>query len=65
MSEAIITVKGNNGKLYLYEDSVFFERKSILGHIDAALTSAKTSYGYEKNISYDVISDNRFHYYDK
>lgn len=55
MSEAIITVKGQNGKLYLYEDSVFFERKSILGHIDAALTSAKTSYGYEKNISYDVI----------
>lgn len=55
MDNAIMVVKGNNGTLYVYEDSVFFERKSIIGHIDAVLFSAKTSYGYEKNISYDVI----------
>lgn len=27
MDNAIMVVKGNNGTLYVYEDSVFFERK--------------------------------------
>ena len=55
MENAIIVVKGNSGKLYLYEDYVFFERKSVLGNIVAAFERTKTSYRYEKNISYDII----------
>lgn len=52
----ILQVKGNNGRLLIFDDSVYFERKSILGNLDSVFFDAKTGYGHEKLIYFDMIN---------
>ena len=55
MSNEIMRVKGTNGSLVVYEDHVYFERKSLLGNIDAVSRGNDTGYNSEKGIPFEYI----------
>ena len=50
----IMEVKGNNGRLLVFENYVFFERKSFLGKVEAFF-GGKNSNMPEKRVSMDQI----------
>ena len=52
----LMSVKGNNGRLIIFENSVYFERKSVIGNVDAIASNSNTGYYNEKNITFDMIN---------
>ncbi len=48
-------VKGNNGTLIVYDDHVYFERKSFLGNFDAVTRGNATGFNSEKGIPFEYI----------
>lgn len=52
----LMFVKGNNGRLLVFDDYVYFERKSFLGNLDAIIFNSNTGYYNEKKISYEMIN---------
>ncbi len=59
MSKLLLTIKGNSGKLLVYDGKVYFERKSVLGNF-ASIFGEKTSYGYEKEVKFEFINGVEF-----
>lgn len=53
--QLLMQLKGNNGWLLVYETYIYFERKSILGNIEASMGRTPTGSGNEKTIEYSEI----------
>lgn len=57
MSEKeLMSVSANDGRLLVYDDYVYFERKSVMGHLDSIFRNYDKDYYNEKRIPYDMIN---------
>ena len=56
MANEVMRVKGNNGTLIIYDDHVYFERKSFLGNYDAATRGTASGLGSEKGVPLENIN---------
>lgn len=52
----LMSVKGNDGRLLVFDDYVYFERKSVIGHFDSIFFNADKDYYNEKKIPYEMIN---------
>ncbi len=52
----IMSLKGIDGRLLIYDEYVYFERKSIMGHLDSIFFKSQKDYYNEKKIPYDMIN---------
>lgn len=52
----LMSIKGNDGRLIVFENYVYFERKSIIGHLDTIFSGSNKSYYNEKKIPYEMIN---------
>lgn len=52
----LMFVKGNDGRLIIFDSYVYFERKSFLGHFTRAFEKADKTYLNEKKIPYEMIN---------
>lgn len=51
----VMQVKGNNGRLLIFEDYVFFERKSFLGSMESLFSANKNNNVGEKKVEMSKI----------